>query len=266
MIEWTPGYLLLGAIAGLFAGLLGIGGGALMVPILVMMFAAQGFPGEHIMHMALGTSMATIVFTSISSVRAHQRHGAVIWGIVGSMAPGIVVGTLLAAQLAARVPTRPLAIFFALFIAYVAFQMLLNVKPKPSRQLPGTPVMLAVGAGIGAISALVAIGGGSLSVPFMTWCNVKVHNAIGTSAALGFPIAIAGTIGYLFAGYASPGLPAGSFGFIYLPALAATVLTSIATAPLGAKLAHRLPVPTIKKIFAGMLLLLLAKMLHGLFG
>jgi uncharacterized membrane protein YfcA len=265
MNEWLIGYIVLGAVAGFFAGLLGVGGGAIMVPVLALMFASQGFPDNHLMHLALGTSMATIVFTSISSLRAHHQHGAVIWSIVRSMAPGIVVGTVLAAQVAARVPTRPLAIFFAAFISYVAVQMILNIKPKPSRQLPGAWGMFGVGTGIGGISALVAIGGGSLSVPFMTWCNVKVHHAIGTSAALGFPIALAGSVGYMISGYNATGLPAGSFGFIYLPALAATVVTSMLVAPVGAKVAHSLPVATIKKVFAGVLILLSAKMLHGLF-
>ena len=266
MNEWFIGYLVLGAVAGFFAGLLGVGGGAIMVPVLALMFAAQGFPEQHLMHLALGTSMATIVFTSISSLRAHHKHGAVIWPTVLDIAPGIVVGTLLGAQVAGLIPTRPLAIFFAAFIAYVAVQMILNVKPKPSRQLPGKAGMFGVGAFIGGISALVAIGGGSLSVPFMTWCNVKVHNAIGTSAAIGFPIALAGTIGYMIAGHDATNLPEGAYGFIYLPALAATVIVSMLVAPIGAKVAHSLPVPTVKKVFAGLLLVLLAKMLHGLFG
>lgn len=266
MSMWFLGYLALGAFAGFFAGLLGVGGGAIMVPVLALMFAAQGFPDAHLMHVALGTSMATIIFTSISSLRAHHAHGAVIWPIVRTIAPGIVVGTILGAQVAGRVPTRPLAMFFAAFISYVAIQMILNVKPKPSRELPGPAGMFGVGGFIGAISALVAIGGGSLSVPFMTWCNVKVHHAIGTSAAIGFPIALAGTIGYLIAGYGATGLPAGSFGFIYLPALGATVVASMLVAPFGAKVAHSLPVATIKKVFAGVLILLSAKMLHGLFG
>ena len=266
MSMWFLGYLALGAFAGFFAGLLGVGGGAIMVPVLALMFAAQGFADAHLMHVALGTSMATIIFTSISSLRAHHAHGAVIWPIVRAIAPGIVVGTILGAQIAGRVPTRPLALFFAAFISYVAVQMILNVKPTPSRQLPGPAGMAGVGGFIGLVSALVAIGGGSLSVPFMTWCNVKVHHAIGTSAAIGFPIALAGTIGYLIAGYGATNLPAGSFGFIYLPALGATVVASMLVAPFGAKVAHSLPVATIKKVFAGVLILLSAKMLHGLLG
>lgn len=265
MTLWLLGYVVLGAVAGFFAGLLGVGGGAIMVPVLALMFAAQGFPETHLMHLALGTSMAAIIFTSISSLRAHHGHGAVRWPIVRIIAPGIIVGTFAGAQLASIVPTRPLAIFFTVFMSYVAFQMLANIKPKPSRQLPGSLGMFVVGNGIGAVSALVAIGGGSLSVPFMTWCNVKMHEAIGTSAAIGFPIAVAGTLGYLVGGWGASGLPAWSFGYVYLPALAACVVTSMLTAPLGAKAAHSLPVATLKKIFAGVILLLLAKMVHGLF-
>jgi uncharacterized membrane protein YfcA len=265
MTVWLLGYVTLGLVAGFFAGLLGVGGGAIMVPVLALMFAAQGFPDIHLMHLALGTSMAAIVFTSISSLRAHHAHGAVRWPIVKTIAPGILVGTFLGAQLASLIPTRPLAIFFTVFMSYVAFQMLANIKPKPSRQLPGAVGMFGVGSGIGAISALVAIGGGSLSVPFMTWCNVKMHDAIGTSAAIGLPIAVAGTLGYLVGGWGASDLPAWSFGYVYLPALAACVVTSMLTAPIGAKAAHRLPVATLKKIFAGVILLLLAKMVHGLF-
>ena len=261
---WFAGYLLLGALAGFFAGLLGVGGGAIMVPVLALLFAAQDFPQEHLMHLALGTSMAAIVFTSLSSLRAHHRHGAVRWPIVRSIAPGILLGTFLGAQLASVLPTRPLAIFFTVFMSYVAFQLFANIKPKPSRQLPGRFAMFATGGAIGAISALAAIGGGTMSVPFMLWCNVKMHEAIGTSAAIGFPIALAGTAGYLLGGWQATHLPPGSVGFVYLPALAACVATSMLTAPLGAQAAHRLPVATLKKIFAGVILLLLAKLLHGL--
>lgn len=263
--SWLFGYLGLGAIAGLFAGLLGVGGGGIMVPILAMMFEAQHIPGEHLMHLALGTSMATIVFTSASSLRSHHQHGAVLWPVVKGISPGIVVGTIAVAQLTSHVSTHALAVIFATFMTYVAVQMIINAKPKPSRELPGTVGMMLVGAVIGGVSALVAIGGGSLSVPFMTWCNVKVHHAIGTSAAIGLPIALAGSVGYMISGYSATGLPAGSFGFIYLPALLGTVCTSVLVAPLGAKLAHRLPVAILKKIFAGVLVLLSAKMLWNLY-
>jgi uncharacterized membrane protein YfcA len=198
-------------------------------------------------------------------MRTHHQHQAVNWAVVKAISPGIIVGTLLGAQLAAHVATRPLAIFFAVFMIYVALQMIINTKPAPARELPGRWGMLGAGLGIGGISALAAVGGGSLTVPFLLWCNVKMHQAIGTSAAVGLPIALAGTLGYMLSGYGASGLPAGSFGFIYLPALAGTVLASALVAPFGARLAHRLPVATLKKIFASVILLLLAKMLHGLF-
>ena len=262
---WFVAYIALGLFAGFFAGLLGVGGGAIMVPVLAVMFAAQQFPDAHLMHVALGTSMATIVFTSVSSMRAHHKHGAVLWPVVKSISPGVVLGTLAGAQIAALIPTRPLALFFTAFMTYVAAQMILNVKPKPSRELPGSAAMFGIGTGIGGISALVGIGGGSMSVPFMTWCNVKMHNAIGTSAVIGFPIAIAGTVGYLMAGYGASDPPSGSFGYIYLPALAGTVVASVIAAPWGARLAHKLPVATLKKAFAVVIILLLLRMLYSLY-
>ena len=266
MSEFWWAYLALGAFAGFFAGLLGVGGGAIAVPILTTIFIAEGFPKSEIVHLALGTSMAAIIFTSASSLRAHHAHGAVLWPVVRQITPGILVGTFGATFVAALLPTQPLTLFFACFIGYVAVQMMLNIKPKPHRDLPGVVGMTGVGLGIGGISALVAIGGGSLSVPFMTWCNVKPHNAIGTSAAIGLPIAVAGTVGYLVNGWGHPGLPPLTVGFIYLPALVMVTLVSTLVAPFGAKLAHRLPVATLKRVFAGVLILLVVKMLWGVFG
>lgn len=261
-IEWLAAYLALGALVGFFAGLLGVGGGGIMVPILTTLFAAQGFSPEHLVHLALGTSMAAIVMTSIASLRAHHAHGAVRWDIVRGVTPGILLGTFAGTFIASRVASMPLAIFFACFMAYVSFQMVRNVKPKPSRNLPGRAGLIGVGAGIGLISALVAIGGGSLSVPFMAWCNVKMQNAVGTSAAIGLPIALAGAAGYLINGWTTTGLPEWSVGYVYLPALVLVSLVSSFTAPVGARLAHRLPVAILRKIFAGVLILLSAKMLH----
>lgn len=261
-IQWFIAYLVLGAVVGFFAGLLGVGGGGIMVPALTTMFAVQGLPFEHLVHVSLATSMAAIVVTSASSLRAHQKHGAIQWSIVKGITPGILLGTFDAALLAAYIPSLPLAIFFVVFMAYVSVQMWLNVKPKPSRQLPSPLGLSAVGLIIGGVSALVAIGGGSLSVPFMTWCNVKIQQAIATSAAIGLPIALAGTIGYLVSGMGVDGLPKYTFGFIYLPAAASIALVSVFTAPLGAKLAHQLPVTTLKKVFAVLLIGLSLKMLH----
>lgn len=263
---WWLAYPVLGAVVGFFAGLLGVGGGGIMVPMLTTLFVAQGFPYEQVVHLSLGTSMAGIVLTSISSLRAHQQHGAVRWDIVRIITPGILLGTFGGTFVASRIDTAPLAIFFSAFMAYVSMQMLINIKPKPSRDIPGPAGLSLAGAGIGGISALVAIGGGSLSVPFMTWCNVKMQHAIGTSAAIGLPIAVAGTVGYMVNGWGAEGVPAHTLGYIYLPALVLVSVVSMAMAPVGASLAHRLPVPVLKKIFAGVLIALSLKMLHSLFG
>lgn len=264
-IEWIAAYLALGAVVGFMAGLLGIGGGGIMVPILTALFAAQGVQNAHLVHMALGTSMAAIVITAVSSLRTHHAHQAVLWPVVWRITPAILVGTFAATWLATLLPTRALAIFFSCFMAYVSLQMVLNIKPKPHRQLPGVGGMSLAGLGIGGISALVAIGGGSLTVPFLTWCNVRIQQAIGTSAAVGLPIALAGALGYLINGWSANGLPAYSLGFVSLPAVALISVVSFFTAPFGARLAHRLPVATLKKAFAALLFLLSLKMLQTVF-
>lgn len=262
---WLLAYLALGIFSGFCAGMFGVGGGAVMVPILTSLFAAQAFPHEHVLHLALGTSLATIAFTSLSSMRAHHARGAVLWPVVLKIAPGIVIGTLLGSQLASHLPTRPLSLFFVVFIASIAVQMITGAKSQPHRELPGAAVMSLVGVVIGGISALVAIGGGSLSVPFMTWCNVRVQQAIGTSSAIGLPIALSGAAGYTLSGWHAAGLPTGSVGYIYLPAVAGTALTSVIFAPLGAKITHGLAPETAQRLFAIVLLLLAAKMLHTIF-
>jgi uncharacterized membrane protein YfcA len=259
---WLFAYLALGLLTGLLAGLFGIGGGAVMVPVLTVMFAAQGFAPDYVVHLALGTSMATIIPTSLSSLRAHHKHGAVLWSAVRGLAPGILLGTFAATFLAAILSPRPLAIFFCFFMSYVAAQMILNRKPSPSRQLPGAIGLAAVGGGIGSISALVAIGGGTMTVPFLTWCNVRLQTAIGTSAAVGLPIALAGTTGYLINGWGTAGLPDNTLGFVYWPAVLAMAAASLFSAPLGAKLAHKLPVATLKKLFAALIIVLALQMLR----
>ena len=259
-------YLGTGAFAGVLAGLLGIGGGLVIVPMLHFAFTLQGQPEAYIQHLALGTSLATIIFTSVSSLRAHHQRGAVVWAIVRAITPGILIGTFLGSMLAAHLSTKFLSAFFVAFLYYVSAQMLLDIKPKPSRQAPGLLGMLGTGGVIGGVSSLVGIGGGTMSVPFMTWCNVPLHSCIGTSAAIGFPIAVAGAAGYMFNSPASglPGLAEGYAGFIYLPALLGVAAASIVTAPLGAKLAHSLPVRRLKKIFACLLLFMGTKMLWPL--
>lgn len=264
MLLWLL-YPVFGSIAGVIAGMLGVGGGIVVVPILFFLFTSQGFAPEHIMQMALGTSLGSIMFTSVSSFRAHHRRGAVHWDIVKKITPGILIGTFSGTWVAALLSTAFLKGFFALFLYYVSTQMLLNLKPQPTRQLPGSAGMFGVGGIIGVVSSLVGIGGGSLSVPFMSWCNVPVHHAIGTSAAIGFPIAVAGTLGYIVNGLGVARLPELNLGYLNIPALFGIALFSMLTAPLGARLAHRLPVVALKRVFAVFLVITATRMVWGMF-
>ena len=258
-------FLLLGAVTGLFAGLFGIGGGGIMVPVLTFLFVQFHFPAEHLVHMALATSMAAIVPTAIASLRAHHKHKAVIWPVVIKITPGILLGTFAGTFIASYLPAPPLAIFFSCFMAFVALQMVINRKPKPARQLPGIIGLSSTGAGIGIISALVAIGGGTLTVPFLAWCNISLPVAIGTSAAVGLPIALSGALGYIVNGWGQTDLPAYTLGYVFWPAVIAMASMSFITAPLGVKLAHRLPVAVLKKLFALLLVGLSVQMLVTLF-
>ena len=255
----------LGAAVGFAAGLLGIGGGMLLVPFMTMILSAKNFPPQHIVHVAIATSLATIMFTSLSSVRAHHARGAVLWPVVKLLAPGILIGSWIGPWIGAQMNSAALATFFGIFVAFSATQMLIDKKPSPTRELPKAPGMFAAGGGIGVLAGLVGAGGGFVSVPFMTWCNVKIHNAVATSAALGFPIALAGTLSNIYFGMREPDMPSGSLGFIYVPALLVIVLASVVTAPLGAKTAHSLPVKSLKKVFACMLYALAAYMLYKAF-
>ena len=253
----------LGIATGFLAGLLGIGGGMLMVPFITLILNQRGVGPDLSVKMAIATSMATIIFTSISSVRAHHQRGAVRWDIVQRLAPGIVVGSLIGSLgVFALLKGTWLAIFFGLFVSFSATQMFLDKKPKPARQMPGTGGQLAAGGVIGFLSGLVGAGGGFISVPFMTWCNVAIQNAVATSAALGFPIALANVVGYVVSGQSAQNLPPQSFGYIWLPALIVIALCSFFMAPVGARLAHALPVSTLKKVFASILYGLAAYMLY----
>ncbi len=254
---------LLGLSTGFLAGLLGIGGGMLMVPFITIILSGQGVAPDLAVKMAIATSMATIIFTSVSSVRAHHKRGAVRWDIVRRLAPGIVVGSFIGSLgVFALLKGAYLAVFFGLFVGFSATQMFLDKKPKPTRQMPGTAGQFAAGGVIGFLSGLVGAGGGFISVPFMAWCNVAIHNAVATSAALGFPIAVANVIGYVIAGQSVQNLPPNSFGYIWLPGLVVIALCSVFTAPLGARAAHALPVRPLKRVFACILYLLAAYMLY----
>ena len=262
--EWIIAFLLLGSIVGIMAGLLGIGGGGIMVPILTSIFLLLGMPIEKVVHLALGTSMAAIVFTSVSSLRAHHLRGGVIWSYVKSMSPGIIVGTFIATFIAAYANSLFLAVFFSMFMAYVSLQMFLNKKPALHGKPNGVQHLFFVGSGIGAISALVSIGGGSLTVPYLVSKNVDIKKAIGTSAAIGLPISISGTLGYIINGWGNTSLDNYVLGYVYLPAVLLISITSFICAPLGVRLVHYLPVQIIKKIFALLLIILSIKMLSSI--
>jgi uncharacterized protein len=253
----------LGLCTGFLAGLLGIGGGMLMVPFITLIMIGRGVSPDLSVKVAIATSMATIIFTSVSSVRAHHKRGAVRWDVVWRLAPGIVMGAAVASMgVFSVLKGSSLALFFALFVAFSATQMLLDRKPAPSRTLPGTGGQLAAGGVIGFLSGLVGAGGGFVSVPFLTWCNVVIHQAVATSAALGFPIALANVVGYVIAGQSVEGLPSGALGYVYLPALAVIATASVLMAPLGVKAAHAMPVKQLKRVFAFILYMLAAYMLH----
>jgi uncharacterized membrane protein YfcA len=263
-MQWWLAYLAIGLAVGFFAGLLGIGGGAVMVPLLVIVFTAQALPADHVMHLALGTAMAAIVFTSVSSMRAHHAHAAVDWGIARAMAPGILAGAFCAALAAGLIAKRPLGLLFTALVFYAATQILFDLRPKRSRELPSAPGLFAAGAAIGGVASLLAAGGAFLCIPFLAWCRVPLRRAIGTAAAVGLPIAAAGTLGYVLQGLRAEGLPSLSLGYVYIPALALVVATSMAAAPLGARLAHRLPVKRLRVIFAVLLYALALRMLATL--
>lgn len=258
-------FVALGAFVGIMAGLLGIGGGGILVPLLTTIFIYQQFPMQQVVHVALGTSMACIMATSFSSLRAHHANAGVIWPIVKVMAPAIIIGTFAATFLAAQLSSKALAVFFAVFMAYVASQMFRSKPVQASFVQAGKLELSLVAAFIGAISALVSIGGGSLSVPYLTWRNLDMRKAIGTSAALGFPIAVTGTLGYVINGiYSGITLPH-TIGFIYWPAVLLVIVPSYFTAKIGAGLTQTLPVKALKRIFGILLLLLSIKMLFSVY-
>jgi len=252
--------LAMGCFGGFAAGLLGVGGGMILVPFMTMILTARGVPDELVVHMAIATSLGTIMFTSLSSVRAHHKHGAVVWRIVKLLAPGILIGSTVGPWIGKQMNTATLSMFFGVFVAFSATQMLVNKKPAAARDLPKAPGMFAAGGVIGVLAGLVGAGGGFVSVPFMTWCGVRIHNAVATSAALGFPIALAGTLANIVYGWGEPGLPDYSLGFIYVPALLIIVAASVTMAPLGARTAHRMPVKGLQRIFALILYSLAAYM------
>ncbi len=253
----------MGACSGFLAGLLGIGGGMVMVPVMTLLFASQGFPIGDVVKMAVATSLSTILFTSVSSVRAHWKQGAVKIALLRWLGPGAMLGTFAGAQFAGALPGQVLALVFAGIVGWVSLQMLRNAKRPPGNApMPGRLGLFTVGLGIGGVSSLVGAGGGFLTVPFLSRSGVAIREAVATSAGMGFPIAAGGLVGYVLAGLHAPGLPPHTLGYVYLPALGVLVMCSVTTAPWGARLAHSMPTVRLKQVFALVLLALAAAMLH----
>lgn len=256
-------YLATGAIAGLLAGLFGVGGGMILVPALALVLPTQGIPAASVMQVAIATSLAVISASSISSAISHHRHGGVQWPVFRLLVPGLMAGALLGAGIAHFLPSDVLRRIVGVCALLVAMKIFLSGQPDASRHLPGKLGLLGVGSGIGALSALIGIGGGSLTVPFLSWCSVDIRKAVGTSAACGMPIAWAGMAGFIIIGWGVPGLPAWQLGYVSLAGFVGIAVTSVALAPLGAKLAHHLPQLWLKRAFG---LLLLGIGLHMLWG
>lgn len=254
--------LLLGAVAGVSAGLFGLGGGTVIVPILAWLFTLQEIPEELVMIMAIATSLATVMFTSLSSVFAHHQRGYVLWEKVLYLSYGIVIGVAAGAFIAEHISAEHLRLVFALFLIYVSAQILLQIDPNILGEVEETPLLdYIVGIIIGAISSVLGTGGGTLTVPYLVHRKIPVKNAVAISSACGFPIAVAASISYAILGMKHTGLPEGSFGYIYLPAFLGITLCSVFTAPIGAKLAHVLPAEKLKRYFAVILLILAVKLL-----
>lgn len=257
-------YPVLGCFAGLIAGLFGVGGGMVIVPVLVLTFTAMHFPPAVLTHLAIGTSLATIIVTSLSAIHAHHGRGAVAWTAFRGLAPGLLLGAFAGAHVARLIPARELQILIGLFALLVALQFFTGWKgPLTDRPLPRAPGLAAAGGLIGTASAVFGIGGGTFTVPFLTWHGVPMSRAVATASACGLPIALAGAIGFVTAGRDLNGLPDGTWGLVYWPAFAGIAATSLVFARIGAKLAHYLPATVLKRLFAGLLTLVGLSFLHG---
>ena len=243
-------YILLGALAGFIAGLFGMGGGVIIVPTLVYAFTQQGMSIEILTHMAVGTSLAVICVSSVSSVLAHHKNDFVIWSVVKSMAPGLILGVMLGVYTVVHIPGPTLQWVIGFYLVTVAIQMGFEIMPSGDRALPGGKGLFSAGGLVGWVSAMFGIGGGSLNVPFLSYFGMRMQNAVATAAACGMPIAIAGAISNAFAGMQTEGLPEWSLGYIYLPAFVGIAFMSIPFAKLGAKLAKKLPGLILKRLFA----------------
>lgn len=263
-VEWILFYLVLGALVGYMAGLLGLGGGGILVPLLSSIFLYQGISVDKVVHVALGTSLACMLISSAASVHAHTSRGAVDWRTVRGMSPGIIVGTFLTSLFSANVSSAFIALFFALFMALIAVQMFINWQPNPSQTPISFGGLIVAGVAVGSVAALATVGGGFLTIAYLGYKNVDIKKAIGSSSAIGFPIAVTGTVGYMISGWHDSLSNPYVFGFINVPAFLAISIASAIVAPCGAARSHSLPVVYLKKIFAIISLVLSIKMLVSL--
>ena len=253
--------VILGMVSGLLAGLFGIGGGMVIVPVLVLLFTAYGMASDLVMIMSVATSLATIIITSVASVLAHHRLGSVVWRKVLRLAPGIMVGAALGAVVADHIDADVLRYIFIVFLFYVGVQMAFQIIPEPGAVKEPKVLDFSVANLIGLTSSIVGIGGGTLTVPYLVRCRYAMRNAVAISSACGLPIAVAGTISYAALGWNQVRLPEWSLGYVYLPAFLGISLGSFLTAPIGAKLAHRLPAQKLKRYFSILIFLMAVKLI-----
>ncbi len=262
-IEWMLVYALLGAFIGFMAGLLGVGGGGILVPLLTSIFIYQGIALDNVVHLALGTSLACIIISSAASLRAHASRGVVIWKVVHGMSPGVIVGAFATTRISVNVNSTYIAVFFALFMALVACQMLLNWQPKVSQRPLSFGGLFFMGIVIGSVSSLAAVGGGFLAVTYLGYKRIEMRQAVGTSAAIGLPIALASSVGYMICGWAKTSSELHTLGFVHVPAFLVISTLSVITVPYGARFSCSLPDARLKKIFALISLVLSARMLFA---
>lgn len=252
----------MGALGGTLAGLFGVGGGVIAVPVFILFFESQKVSPDVLVHVAVATSLATVIITSLSSIRAHHQYGAIHWRIFRQITPGIVVGALLGALIARLTEGEILRYIFGVFLMLVAIQMIVGTTAKPHRQLPGQLGLFLSGSVIGSLSSLMGVGGGVMSVPFLSWCNIAIHNAVATASAIGFPLALAGVVGFIVVGWNVDLRPEYSLGYVNIPAFISFTVTSVLFAPLGAKFAHALPAVKLKSLFGVFLILLSVRILY----
>jgi len=256
-VELIIYYLLTGVVSGVLAGLLGIGGGLIIVPALVYLLPLANIAPQHIMHLAVGTSLAVVIVTAISSASAHHKRGTVNWTLWRSLSPGLIAGTATGAFIADHLSGHSLRIFFIVFELLVAVQLVLGKQAQPADRMPPFYITLVAAYLIGIVCAFAGVGGGIMIVPLLIWMKLTIKQAVSTSAACGVPIAVAGTIGYMLTGLDVPGtLPTWTTGFVYWPAFIGISVMSVLFAPYGAKIAHALPSKILRQVFASFLVFL----------